>query len=194
PGASAWYASRRRVNTSTWLMPSPRKVYSSMAPPRRGLTTPENAAEWTQISSNPSPSRSSCSNVIASSRRSSRSATARLCHTARRRCGRYSPPNTPCQSASLHCARPIARRAAARHLGKGGGKSSQPDLAPCDQRAHRLQELGEPAAVIHPFLRAGPAAEFLAVVRQHGQGLARVAQLAQVRHRVGRGLERDQVA
>ena len=42
-------------------MPVANMVYSSIAPPRAGLTSAENAAEWTQTSSLPSPSKSSTS-------------------------------------------------------------------------------------------------------------------------------------
>src|SRR2546430_8158925 len=79
-------------------MPCANTVYSSIAPPRRGLMSAEKTPEWIQSSSAPSASRSSVSTASPSPRRSSASASARLRQIAVRRCGRDNPPKTPLRS------------------------------------------------------------------------------------------------
>src|SRR6266550_1321808 len=59
-------------------MPRSNSVYSSITPPRRGLTSAEQTPEWIHSSSAPSASRSMVSTASPSPRRSSPSASARL--------------------------------------------------------------------------------------------------------------------
>src|SRR6266550_6472924 len=59
-------------------MPRSNSVYSSITPPRRGLTSAEQTPEWIHSSSAPSASRSMVSTASPSPRRSSPSASSRL--------------------------------------------------------------------------------------------------------------------
>src|SRR5437016_1456933 len=76
------------------------------------------------------------------------------------------------------------------------GRYASPALATSrsDERRNRVAELGEPAAGVHPVFGAGPTAELLAVVHEHGERTARFPQIAQVGADLGRRPEGDEIA
>jgi len=111
--------------------------------------------------------------------------------------GAQSPDRVRRQRPGFHFAirrRGEVREPGARHLTQRRARRGEADFAGRHERRNRVAELGEPAAGVHPVFGAGPAAELLSVVHEHGERTARAPQLAQVGADLGRRPEGDEIA
>jgi len=84
--------------------------------------------------------------------------------------------------------------APAAHRVEGRAGRREANLPRSDERLYAIEELRQPASRVHPILGAGPAAELLTVVHEHGERAARGPQVAEVRADLRRRPEGDEIA